>query len=97
MRVLTATGSLHDICLDARNNDSFNISADDLQLRQSNAGVVFAIEGLTGSGTSTANVEAFLDGQNPLFTPANGGTRVATVASVVNFTSVAACTTPPIQ
>ncbi len=97
MRVLTATGSLHDICLDARNNDSFNIGADDLQLRQSNAGVVFAIEGLTGSGTSTANVEAFLDGQNPLFTPASGGTRVRTVASVVNFTSVAACTTPPIQ
>ena len=97
IRVLTATGSLHDICLDARNNDSFNIGADDLQLRQSNAGVVFGIEGLTGSGTSTANVEAFLDGQNPLFTPANGGTRVRTVASVVNFTSVAACTTPPIQ
>ena len=97
IRVLTATGSLHDICLDARNNDSFNISADDLQLRQSNAGVVFAIEGLTGSGTSTANVEAFLDGQNPLFTPASGGTRVRTVASVVNYTSVAACTTPPNQ
>ena len=95
MRVLTATGSLHDICLDARNNDSFNIGgADDLQLRQSNAGVVFAIEGLAGSGTTAANVEAFLDGQNPLFTPASGGTRVRTVASVVNFTSVGSCTTP---
>ena len=66
-------------------------------MRQSNAGVVFAIEGLTGSGTTAANVEAFLDGQNPLFTPASGGTRVRTVASVVNFTSVASCTTPTPQ
>jgi hypothetical protein len=94
IRVLTATGSLHDICLDARNNDSFQINGDDLQLRQSNTGVVFDIEGLTGSGTSAANVEAYLDGQNPLFTPAAGGTRVRTVASVVNYTSVANCTTP---
>jgi len=97
IRVLTATGSLHDICLDARANDSFKIGAgagDELQLRQSNAGVVFAIEGLTGSGTSAANVEAYLDGQNPLFNPADGGTRVRTVASVVNYTSVASCTTP---
>ena len=100
MRVLTATGSLHDICLDARNNDSFKIGAgagDELQLRQSNTGVVFAIEGLTGSGTSAANVESFLDGQNPLFNPADGGTRVRTVASVVNFTPGASCTTPPTQ
>jgi len=97
IRILTATGSLHDICLDARNNDSFKIGAgvgDDLQLRQSNAGVVFAIEGLTGSGTTAANVESFLDSQNPLFTPADGGTRVRTTASVVNFTSVPSCTTP---
>ena len=98
MRVLTASGSLHDICLDARNNDSFKLGgSDELQLRQSNAGVVFAVEGLTGSGTSAANVEAYFDGQNPLFTPADGGTRVRTVASVVQFTSVGSCTTPPTQ
>lgn len=46
-------GSPHDICLEARNNDSFR-----------------------------------------LFNPADGGTRVRTVASVVNFTSVPSCTTP---
>jgi hypothetical protein len=100
IRVLTATGSLHDICLDARNNDSFKIGAgvgDELQLRQSNAGVVFDIEGLTGSGTTAANVEAYLDGQNPLFNPADGGTRVRTVASIVNYTSVPSCTTPATQ
>jgi hypothetical protein len=99
IRVLTGTGSLHDICLDARNNDSFKIGStpadgDELQLRQSNAGVVFAIEGLTGSGATASNVEAFVDSQNPLFTPGNGGTRVRTVASVVSYTSVANCTTP---
>jgi hypothetical protein len=100
MRVLTGTGSLHDICLDARSNDSFKIGAgagDELQIRQVSNDVVFQIEGLTGSGTNAANVESYLDSQNPLFTPADGGTRVRTVASVVNFTSVAACTTPPIQ
>ena len=45
IRILTGTGSLHDICLDARNNDSFKIGSgagDELQLRQSNTGVVFA-------------------------------------------------------
>ena len=101
MRVLTGTGSLHDICLDARNNDSFKIGAsgtgDELQIRQVTNNVVFAIEGLTGSGTSAANVESYLDSQNPLFTPADGGTRVVTAASVVNFTSVGSCTTPAPQ
>ena len=72
IRVLTGTGSLHDLCLDARNNDSFKIGAgagDELQLRQSNTGVVFGIEGLTGSGTSAANVEAYLDGREPIVQP----------------------------
>jgi hypothetical protein len=98
IRVLTATGSLHDLCLDARSNDSFKIgSGDELQLRQSNTEVVFAIEGFAGNGTVAADVEAYLDGQNPLFNPADGGTRVRTVASVVNYTSVASCTTPATQ
>ena len=100
IRILTGSSSPHDICLDARHNDSFKIGAgagDELQLRQSNTGVVFAIEGLTGSGTSAADVEAYMDGQNPLFNPADGGTRVRTVASVVNYTSVANCTTPTPQ
>jgi hypothetical protein len=102
IRILTGTGSLHDICLDARNNDSFKIGAtaadgDELQLRQSNTGVVFGIEGLTGDGTNAANVEAYVNGQNPLFNPANGGTRVRTVASVVNYTSAPSCTTPATQ
>jgi hypothetical protein len=88
--------------LDARNNDSFKIGAtaadgDELQLRQSNTGVVFGIEGLTGDGTNAANVEAYVNGQNPLFNPANGGTRVRTVASVVNYTSAPSCTTPATQ
>jgi hypothetical protein len=102
IRVLTGNTSPHDICLDARNNDSFKIggdpaTGDELQLRQGTANVVFQIEGLTGSGTSAANVESYVDSQNPLFTPANGGTRVRTVASVVNYSTAASCTTPATQ
>jgi hypothetical protein len=32
-----------------------------------------------------------------LFNPADGGTLVRTVASIVDYTSVGSCTTPPIQ
>ena len=56
--------------------------------------VVFAIQGLTGSEASAANVETYLDAQNPLFNRAQGGTRVRTLASVVNYTSAVNCTTP---
>ena len=58
---------------------------------------MFAIEGLIGSGTTVANVETYLDGQNPLFNPAHGGTRVRTVSSVVNYTSAPNCATPATQ
>ena len=90
VEVTTNTGTSHDICLDARLNDSFNINAHDIRVRQSNALVTFDIEGLTGSGTTAANVEAFLVAQNP------GNTaNVRTGASIVNYTSVVSCTTPP--
>jgi hypothetical protein len=89
IEVTTNAGTSHDICLDARTNDSFNINAHDIRVRQSNAAVTFAIEGLTGSGASDVNVENYLVSQNP------GNTAdVRTGGSIVNFTSVPSCNTP---
>lgn len=72
--------------LDARNNDSFNINAHDISVRQATLNNIFALESFAGNGTIAADVEAFLGAQNP-----GNTTSVRTDFSVVNYTSVSNC------
>jgi hypothetical protein len=82
----------YDICLDAANNDSSNINAHDIRVRQGTAAVTFDLEGFIGNGTVAADVEAYLAARNP-----GNTTNVRTGGSVVQYTSVASCTTPEPQ
>jgi Bacterial Ig domain/Cadherin domain len=88
IEVTTNTGGSYDVCLDARNNDSANINAHDIRVRQATANNTFQLEGFAGDGTVASQVEAFLATQNPANT-----TNVRTGGSVVMYTS-GSCTTP---
>jgi hypothetical protein len=88
IEVTTNNPSSHDICLDARNNDSMNINAFDIRVRQATINNTFDLEGFAGNGTVAAQVEAFLATQNP-----GNTTNVRTGGSVVNYTA-GNCTTP---
>jgi hypothetical protein len=92
IEVTTNNPSSHDICLDMRNNDSININAHDIRVRQATLNNTFALEGFGGNGTIAAQVESFLATQNP-----GNTTNVRTGGSVVNYTSSPGCNTPATQ
>jgi hypothetical protein len=88
IEVTTNTGGSYDVCLDAQDNDSFNINAHDIRVRQATANNTFQLEGFGGNGTVAAQVEAFLATENP-----GNTTNVRTGGSVVNYTG-GSCNTP---
>jgi hypothetical protein len=90
IEITTNTGGSYDVCLHIQDNNSFNINAHDIRVRQATLNNTFALENFNGvGGNVAATVEAFLVAQNPLCTA-----NVRTGGSVVNYTA-GTCTTPP--
>jgi CSLREA domain-containing protein/uncharacterized repeat protein (TIGR01451 family) len=82
IEVTTNAATNGDIFADIRANDSHNVNAFDIRVRQATLNNTFSLEDFAGTGTSAPSVEAFLAAQNPLCT-----TNVRTGGSVVNYTS----------
>ena len=82
IEVTTNAATNGDIFADIRGNDSDNVNAFDIRVRQATANNTFALEDFAGNGTVAAQVEAFLAAQNPLST-----TNVRVGGSIVNYTS----------
>jgi hypothetical protein len=78
------------VCADITANTATSVGRDAIRVRQLDP-TVFSIEGLTGSGTSAVNVEAFLAAANPT-TLAVG---INAVLQTTGFAASVSCPTPP--
>jgi hypothetical protein len=73
--------SVSNMCLDISSNDSFNIAAQDIRVRQRDTSI-FRLERFVGNGLLVTDVESFIIAQND-----PGTTADATL--VTGFTGVA--------
>ena len=91
----STAGESDTLCLEASGN---NIDGDSgfvpgIGLSQ-NLGTTYILEGFAGTGTVGAQVEAFIDGLNPLSMPLSSAQSGFT--GFVNYTTTPACNTPAV-
>ncbi len=84
------TADAVSVCADISGNNITDNVNDEIRVRKRSNTSSFRLPGFAGLGTSTAQVNAFLAGQNTL----NGGTVSSTITGASGFTGGAPCAAP---